>query len=136
MKEMGVVACLIILSLIVWTYLGVNWTSLMVRRSRRQIVREKMENLENYLANTKVSEDLRRQIRDHMEIKYNDEYNNKIIEDFPASIRAKVHLFLISKTLKAFLSFSNFLLICRCLKILMKAYSEGCHFSVGVHQNS
>ncbi|ESQ48136.1 hypothetical protein EUTSA_v10020884mg [Eutrema salsugineum] len=89
-KEMLVVAGVIIFSMIVWLYLGVKYTNLFLRRSKAEIVGEKLDIMEKYLTKTNVNQDLAKVIRDHMVIKYNEDYDNRFLEDVPASLRAKL----------------------------------------------
>ncbi|XP_048596362.1 potassium channel KOR1-like [Brassica napus] len=91
LTEMVALACLIIVSLTVWTYLGVQLANLFGRRSKKQIVGEKMDNLEKYLKEAKIAENLAEDIRGHMQMKYSDDYDRKILEDVPACLIAKPH---------------------------------------------
>ncbi|KAL0837342.1 hypothetical protein Bca101_089232 [Brassica carinata] len=89
LTEMVALACLIIVSLTVWTYLGVQLANFFGRRSKKQIVGEKMDNLEKYLKEAKIAENLAEDIRGHMQMKYSDDYDRKILEDVPACLIAK-----------------------------------------------
>ncbi|KAG5415837.1 hypothetical protein IGI04_003404 [Brassica rapa subsp. trilocularis] len=91
LTEMVALACLIIVSLTVWTYLGVQLANLFGRRSKKQIVGEKMDNLEKYLKEAKIAENLAEDIRGHMQMKYSDDYDRKILEDVPACLIAKIN---------------------------------------------
>lgn len=49
-----------------------------------------MDNLEKYLKEAKIAENLAEDIRGHMQMKYSDDYDRKILEDVPACLIAKV----------------------------------------------
>ncbi|KFK39099.1 hypothetical protein AALP_AA3G200900 [Arabis alpina] len=89
-REMVVVVGIIICSVIVWTYFGVNLTNLFMRKSRAQIVRQKMDIMEKQLRDSNIREALANEIRGHMVMKYKEEYDYSFLEDVPTFIRTRI----------------------------------------------
>ncbi|KAB2045551.1 hypothetical protein ES319_D01G169900v1 [Gossypium barbadense] len=93
MREMIFIMIYVSFDMILSAYLIGNMTTLIVKGSKTEKFRDKMEDVIKYMNRNKLERDLRNQIKGHLRLQYKSTYTEAaVLQDIPISIRAKISL--------------------------------------------
>lgn len=90
-REMVFIMIYVSFDMILGAYLIGNMTALIVKGSKTERFRDKMNDLLKYMNRNKLGKEIRDQIKGHVRLQYESNYTEaSVLQDIPISIRAKV----------------------------------------------
>lgn len=91
-REMIFVMMYVSLDMILGAYLLGNMTALIVKGSKTERFRDKMEELIKYMNRNKLGKNISKEIKGHVRLQYESSYTDTAaIQDLPLALRARVY---------------------------------------------